>query len=661
MSSRTGFATAAWGGYVLRRYRARLAVAVTLSLLFHASLLSLQFRTPGLGLPGLQFPWNERRAQSPELNIRLTNPNSSPVSPATSAKIEPERKPLAADPVPLPESPQPLEKRRTETPSGVPPYAGSGMKLLPPSALSDLPLSAEEPRSGPATAKPKREARTAARRGRRGPSQAQSRPRVIAQTQVQQDSFVVPLPPPDEPAQQITAEAETPEQPAEIAEHRTPKTTPIDSGEEPLAQLREQMQAKQKLDEENVQRTLQLEADKFELEEYVKRQAMEVQAQRQAEELVRQQAAQRLEEDNIRRTRQLEARQLEQEDNARRQAMELEAQRQAEEAARRQTAQKFEEERIRRSQEFQAKKLEEENAQRRVMELEARRKAEEAARLQAAQKLEEENIRLAQQMEMKQLEEARRQQEAAAERQAREMESRRQAEEAAQQQAAALADQKQAEAVAAEGRAQELAARSRDGAAAAQRREQERVPGDSLPAASRGTRENVTRPAESESESGPILLTDGDLASFKVVHDRKIDLTRLEPQAARELVDRVQASRRRTIFGSGEDDIALKRYIESWGEQVERNGNLNYTQSPEDKPRRDPVVTVAIRSDGSIEGIVVNRPSGRPELDEAVQRIVQLDERYSAFPPDLARKYDVIEIRRVWNFDGKLRILEEAR
>jgi TonB-like protein len=660
MSSRMSFATTAWGGYVLQRYRARLTVAVTLSLLFHVFLLSLQLRTPGLGLPGLQFPWNERRAQSPELNIRLSNPNGAPSPPARPAEIEPEPRPSTAGPIPVPEGPQPLENPRTETPSGVPPYAGSGMRLLPPPALSNLPLPGGEPKSGPATAKPKREARTAARRGRRGPSRAQSRPRVIAQTQVQQEPFVVPLPPPDEPAQQITAEVETPEQRAEIAEHPAPKTPPIDSAEELLAQLREQMQATQKLDEENVQRTRQLEADKFEQEEYVKRQAMELEAQRQAEELLRQQAAQRLEEENIRRTQQLEAKRLEQEENAKRQVMELEAQRQAEEAVRRQTAQKFEEENIRQSQELQAKKLEEENAKRQVMELEARRKADEAARLQSAQKLEEENIRLAQQIEARQLEEARRQQEASAERQAREQESRRQADEAARQQTAVLANQKQAEALAAEGGAQELAARSRDGAATAQRREG-RVPGDSLPAATPGARENATRPAEPESESGPILLTDSELASFKVVHDKKIDLTRLEPQAARELVDRVQASRQRTIFGSGEDDIALKRYIESWGKQVERNGNLNYTQSPEGKARHDPVVTVAIRSDGSIEGIVINRPSGRPELDEAVQRIVQLNSRYSAFPPDLARKYDVIEIRRVWNFDDKLRILEEAR
>jgi len=50
-----------------------------------------------------------------------------------------------------------------------------------------------------------------------------------------------------------------------------------------------------------------------------------------------------------------------------------------------------------------------------------------------------------------------------------------------------------------------------------------------------------------------------------------------------------------------------------------------------------------------------------PELDDAARRIIRLYERYSAFPPDLARRYDVIEIRRVWRFDDKLRIGEELR
>lgn len=50
----------------------------------------------------------------------------------------------------------------------------------------------------------------------------------------------------------------------------------------------------------------------------------------------------------------------------------------------------------------------------------------------------------------------------------------------------------------------------------------------------------------------------------------------------------------------------------------------------------------------------------RRKLDDAIRRIIRLNERYSAFPPELARRYDVIEIRRMWNFDEQLRIIEEV-
>ena len=102
-------------------------------------------------------------------------------------------------------------------------------------------------------------------------------------------------------------------------------------------------------------------------------------------------------------------------------------------------------------------------------------------------------------------------------------------------------------------------------------------------------------------------------------------------------------------------------YVESWRLKIERNGRLNYRQSLAEGAYTEPIVTVAVRSDGSIEDIVFHRGSGRPELDEAVRRIVRLNARYAAFPPELARRFDVIEIRRVWNFDDKLRLLEEVR
>ena len=67
------------------------------------------------------------------------------------------------------------------------------------------------------------------------------------------------------------------------------------------------------------------------------------------------------------------------------------------------------------------------------------------------------------------------------------------------------------------------------------------------------------------------------------------------------------------------------------------------------------MVTVVIRSDGSVESMTFVVSSGVPAVDEAIRRIVQSHERYQAFPPELARDVDVIELRRTWYFDVAVR------
>jgi outer membrane biosynthesis protein TonB len=70
----------------------------------------------------------------------------------------------------------------------------------------------------------------------------------------------------------------------------------------------------------------------------------------------------------------------------------------------------------------------------------------------------------------------------------------------------------------------------------------------------------------------------------------------------------------------------------------------------------DPMVTVAIRSDGSVESVTFVVSSGVAAIDEAIRRIVHSQEHYQAFPPGLAREFDVIEIRRTWYFDMAIRL-----
>jgi TonB family protein len=100
-------------------------------------------------------------------------------------------------------------------------------------------------------------------------------------------------------------------------------------------------------------------------------------------------------------------------------------------------------------------------------------------------------------------------------------------------------------------------------------------------------------------------------------------------------------------------------YVDSWRQKIERNGTINYPRSWADIVRIDPVVNVALRSDGSVEEVTIIRSSGRADMDEAVRRIVRVNARYSAFPPNIASRYDVIDVRRVWRFDDALKLMEE--
>ena len=68
------------------------------------------------------------------------------------------------------------------------------------------------------------------------------------------------------------------------------------------------------------------------------------------------------------------------------------------------------------------------------------------------------------------------------------------------------------------------------------------------------------------------------------------------------------------------------------------------------------MVTVAIRSDGSVESVTFVVSSGVAGIDEAVRRIVESQRPYQPFPPGLAREFDVIEIRRTWHFDVAVRL-----
>lgn len=155
-----------------------------------------------------------------------------------------------------------------------------------------------------------------------------------------------------------------------------------------------------------------------------------------------------------------------------------------------------------------------------------------------------------------------------------------------------------------------------------------------------------------ESEATPTLqATD--------LMQRSLEIARLEAKIARDWDDIQQRPRRRFV-GARTQEYRFTRYIEDWRQKVERVGELNYPQAArEQKMSGSLIVTVAIKADGSVESVDINKPSGNRILDEAARRIVLLAAPYAAFPGELAREIDVLHIVRTWTFTSADRFVSE--
>jgi hypothetical protein len=100
----------------------------------------------------------------------------------------------------------------------------------------------------------------------------------------------------------------------------------------------------------------------------------------------------------------------------------------------------------------------------------------------------------------------------------------------------------------------------------------------------------------------------------------------------------------------------LIQYAEAWGRKIQFNMGFEMVRDVVKQPHNDALVTVAIRSNGSIESITFVRSSGVPAIDDGIRRIIESHAPYQPFQAGLARDFDVIEIRRTWHFDSAIRL-----
>ncbi|MBM3340557.1 MAG: energy transducer TonB [Betaproteobacteria bacterium] len=131
---------------------------------------------------------------------------------------------------------------------------------------------------------------------------------------------------------------------------------------------------------------------------------------------------------------------------------------------------------------------------------------------------------------------------------------------------------------------------------------------------------------------------------------RSLNIQRMEAEIAK-MWDSYQKRPRRHSIGASAVEYRFARYVEDWRIKVERLGELHYPQAARDqKIYGSLLMTVSIRANGTVENIELRRSSGSKVLDDAARHIVRLGAPYAAFPPDIAKDVDVIDISRTWRF-----------
>jgi len=114
--------------------------------------------------------------------------------------------------------------------------------------------------------------------------------------------------------------------------------------------------------------------------------------------------------------------------------------------------------------------------------------------------------------------------------------------------------------------------------------------------------------------------------------------------------------RRRWLFGRADPDRDLVLYADAMSRKIELNMTIDMVRELLKQPHTQPMVTIAVRADGSVEKVTFEVSSGVPALDDAIRKVIASQAPYGAFSPSLAHRYDVIEIRRTWVFDYAIRL-----
>lgn len=107
---------------------------------------------------------------------------------------------------------------------------------------------------------------------------------------------------------------------------------------------------------------------------------------------------------------------------------------------------------------------------------------------------------------------------------------------------------------------------------------------------------------------------------------------------------------RRAFIGPAAQESRYATYLDGWTRRIEAIGTQHYPEDARGHTYGSLRITVRVKSDGTLAGFEIDKPSEYAVLNQAARRIVQMASPFAPFPPDIARDTDELVITRTWHF-----------
>jgi protein TonB len=130
--------------------------------------------------------------------------------------------------------------------------------------------------------------------------------------------------------------------------------------------------------------------------------------------------------------------------------------------------------------------------------------------------------------------------------------------------------------------------------------------------------------------------------------DLSLAAIRLQAQIDKQIEE--YQSRPRKKLSAGVPEHRFAKYEEEWRQRIERVGEENYPEEVRGRIHGQLRLSVAIRPDGTVDSITLDRSSGHEVLDRAAFQIVRRASPFPPFPPEIRRDTDLLVITRTWFF-----------